>query len=401
MTGRDQARDAEVAERARNSAQTTTLSGPLRAFALALPLLLFLMLLAGIEFAVRHELPHVSSLEFLVASPEQRTNFTQRQTVPSFEGDALLFWKLRPNLDHAIWDFTIFSTNESGIRRREPIGPKHEGARRIVVLGDSVTFGYRVPMVFPERPEAYRRNALPYPMQLEADLRAANPGREIDVLDLAVPGYSSHQGLAWLRSEIGNLEPDLVIVCFGRNDLSPRQATDRETMKTDWPRVWLRRIASSSQAIIYATRWVQKQRKARRRGPPPTTSRVPPEDYVENIIEMARLAEEHGAAILVIAPVYRDFLAKPEWGERMARLRAALGKAMEETGIPYLVIEEMTEANHPANDRLFGEDIHPNVHGHRLMAARLLAYLDENGGIWDLRVPSPGRGSARQRGDHR
>jgi lysophospholipase L1-like esterase len=400
LTRRDHARDEDLAER-ENSAETTGLSAGVRALALALPFVLFLIVLAGVELGVRLKLPHVSRLEFLVASPEQRTNFTQRQTVPTFEGDALLFWKLRPNLDHAIWDFTIFSTNDSGIRHREPIEPKGDGAFRIVVLGDSVSFGYRIPMVFPERPKAYRRNALPYSMQLENDLRAANPGREIDVLTLAVPGYSSHQGLAWLRSEIADLEPDLVIACFGRNDLSPRQATDRETMKTDWARVWLRRVAASSQAIIHATRWLTDRRKAQRRGPRPTLSRVPPDHYVENLLEMARLADQHGAAMVVIAPVYRDFVHKPEWGERMALLRAALESAMEATEIPYLLIPELTEASYPQNNGLFGEDIHPNVHGHRLMAERLLEFISDKGLLGNLQTSALDRRAGGELGHHR
>jgi lysophospholipase L1-like esterase len=116
---------------------------------------------------------------------------------------------------------------------------------------------------------------------------------------------------------------------------------------------------------------------------------------------MARVADGHGAAMVVIAPVYRDFLNKPEWGERMARLRAALDRAMEATEIPYLLIPELTEASYPENDGLFGEDIHPNVHGHRLMAARLLEFISDNGLLGDLRTSALERRSGSESGHHR
>jgi lysophospholipase L1-like esterase len=256
-----------------------------------------------------------------------------------------------------------------------------------VTLGDSVTFGYRIPVVFAERPEEYDHEVLPYPLAMERDLRAANPGRDIEVVNLAVPGYSSHQGLAWLRSEISQLEPDLVIACFGWNDINLRTATDRETMNTDWYHVTLRRIGSASQTVSHLVRWWRGKR-------PPSTApftgpvlRVPIEDYVENFLEIAKLATDHGASVAVIGPVYRDADANPPEGENMSRQRDALRLAMQEAGISYLEIQELTEHNHPENLWLFGELVHPNKPGHQLMEARLLEFLSREGMLWDLSVP--------------
>jgi hypothetical protein len=60
---------------------------------------------------------------------------------------------------------------------------------------------------------------------------------------------------------------------------------------------------------------------------------------------------------------------------------------MTEAGVPYLEIPELTETHYPENDRLFGEPIHPNQRGHRLMAARLLKFLASEGMLWDLSGP--------------
>jgi lysophospholipase L1-like esterase len=363
------------------------LTRPLRILVLAAPFVLFLGTLAGIEVFVRATLPSVSMLDLFVQSALQQEGFTDSENVTIFEGDPVRFWRVKPNLDRVIWDFTVLSTNEQGLRHEGPIGPKREGSRRIVTLGDSVTFGYRIPVVFPTHPDHYDPKALAYPLAMERDLRAANPDRDVEVVNLSVPGYSSHQGLAWLRSDIGRFEPDLVVACFGWNDINRRAAGDREMLKTDWRHATLRRAGAASQAIAHLVSW-------RRKRQPPTAAafsgsslRVPIEDYVDNFLEMAKLAAAHGASFAVIAPVYRDALEIPKQGENMTRHRNALRSAMEEAEIPYLEIWELTEHNHPENLLLFGELVHPTVQGHRLMEVRLIEFLASRGMLWDLAVP--------------
>jgi lysophospholipase L1-like esterase len=386
--------DSEIVEQDAKSAPAdgtarseTRLPRTLRILLLATPFVLFLGILAGIEATVRTTLPHVSALSLLVRSPQQQDGFTDSRNVTIFEGDPLLFWRVRPNLDRVIWDFTVVSTNDQGLRHLGTVEPKRDGSRRIVTMGDSVTFGYRIPIVFPKRPEDYDHEALPYALAMERDLRAANPDRDIEVVNLAVPGFTSHQGLAWLRRDIEKLEPDLVIACFGWNDINLRAATDREMMKTDWYHVALRHAGSASQVISHLVSW-------RRKGQPPKAApfagpvlRVPVEDYVDNFLEIARLAGVHGASVAAIGPVYRGSAQNTAESERMTRQRDALRNAMREAGIPYLEIPELTEQNHPDNLMLFGELVHPNKRGHRLMEVRLLEFLSRQGMLWDLSVP--------------
>ena len=248
---------------------------------LSIPYAAFALLLVAVEVGVRATLPHVTQLEALIEQQRSQAGFFDRNRQTIFEGDPLLFWRVKPNLDRAVWDFTVVSTNSQGLRHDGDIGPKEPGAIRVVCLGDSVTFGYRVPLVWPERPDQYARDQLPYPMLLERALRAANPGRKIEVVTLAVPGYTSHQGLLWLRREIDRLRPDVVTVCFGWNDVTLRAATDRETMPDGRVRVLLRRLTSSSQAITHAALWLQRRRaraeqlrQQQTRQPPAQTPRV-------------------------------------------------------------------------------------------------------------------------------
>ena len=61
----------------------------------------------------------------------------------------------------------------------------------------------------------------------------------------------------------------------------------------------------------------------------------------------------------------------------MTHCRATLREKADEKRIPALEISELTERSWPANKALFGERIHPNAAGHRLMAERLAAFLSE------------------------
>src|SRR5712691_3035102 len=157
---------------------------------LSVPSLLLVLLLGGVEGATRFFLPHVSFLSVLIQPQSLRPNLSdQGSTI--FMGDPLLFWRVRPNLKEVVWDFTSVSTNGQGLRHDGDIGRKRPGAFRIVCLGDSVTFGFRVPLVFPEHPHDYARDELPYPLLLERQLREANPGRQIEVVPMAVPAYTT------------------------------------------------------------------------------------------------------------------------------------------------------------------------------------------------------------------
>jgi lysophospholipase L1-like esterase len=368
-----------------------------RALFLSVPFVLFVALLALAEGAVRLFLPHVDSLDLLVTNPQQQAAFIENQQVRSFRGDPLLLWALRPNLDRVIWNMTLVSTNRQGLRYPRDLGPKPANGFRILALGDSVTFGFRVPRVLPRAPERVNLAWQPYPALVEAHLREQNPGVPIEVIPLAVPGYTSHQGLAWLRRDIDRYQPDLVTACFGWNDINRRARTDRETITTDRASVALRRALSSSQLVTRLG--LAARRLAPKRGHAPTPAmRVPVNEYVENLLEIARLARSRGAAAALIGPVYRDRVAHPPEGDDIAVHRRALREAAQAAGFPYLEIPELTEDHHPANDRLFEEHIHPNQKGHRLMAERLLRFLGEQKLAGGLRIEVAGPGVLAESG---
>jgi lysophospholipase L1-like esterase len=346
----------------------------------------FLLLLLSVELVTRFTMKRVDRLDLFVNTVQQKMQVASPQQSTIFEGDPLLLWRLKPNLDHVYWDFTNVSTNAQSFRADYPIGRKPAGTFRIVCLGDSVTFGYRVPPVWPEKPMDFNPEWQPYPMLLEKELRKANPNRSIEVFPMAVPGYTSHQGLAWLRRDIGYLQPDMVIASFGWNDASLSDAPDRELIDTRWSSVTGRWLIDHSQVIAHLTRWMRSRKDVKPvvRTPVP---RVSQKDYVDNFNAIVRVAKDHGAAVIVIGAPYRDSVTNPPEAQLMTQYRAWLKSDMQQSQTPYLEILELTEAAGSVNQGFFGELIHPNHMGHRLMASELLELMSQQHLLGDLKVP--------------
>ena len=103
--------------------------------------------------------------------------------------------------------------NSLGFRdRRDYTLEKPANTIRILVLGDSVTFGHGA------------LDDTTYPYLLEQRLRAWRPDVRWEVWNLGVPGYNTRQELTYLQ-EIGPLaKPDLVVVGFYPNDFTGNNA---------------------------------------------------------------------------------------------------------------------------------------------------------------------------------
>lgn len=343
---------------------------------------MFFGLLAAVEIGVRATRPHLGSLEAFVSAP-QRAQFTDARQVGIFEGDPLLLWRLKCGLRDTVWEHTPVTTSDQGLRYDRSLGPRAEGSLRVLCAGDSVTFGFGVPQVFLRQAEEFHPDWLPYPARLEKALRAANPGREIEVAPFAVPGYSTHQGLAWMRRDLARFHPDVVTLLFGWNDIGMRAQADVDAIRTDAWSASMRLLLSRSQALLHLWRWVHARPGAA--GAP--VPRVSVEAFVANHLAMVEAARAAGARVAVIGPVYRDRVEYPPEGDLIAARRTALREAMERAGVAYLEVPELTENAWPGNQPLFLEHIHPNHKGHRLLAERLLPFLAEHEMLRDLQVP--------------
>jgi lysophospholipase L1-like esterase len=98
-----------------------------------------------------------------------------------------------------------------GWRNPPVLLPKPAGTCRVLVIGDSVAFGWGV-----AEDEAF-------PRVVERLLAAAGwpgDGRRVEVVNAGVPGWGAPNELVFLRDEGLGLEPDLVLVTLVNNDLT-------------------------------------------------------------------------------------------------------------------------------------------------------------------------------------
>lgn len=172
-----------------------------------------------------------------------------------FLSDPDLFWKLpsRPG-----------DRDLRAVQPDVPVPPR-ENKRRILVMGDSCS------RISTSRP--------PWSVLLEELLGF---GR-VQVWNAAVPGYTSHQGRAWLEKQLLDIEPEVALVYYGWNDHW------RATGITD--RDYAARLDGGSLRLGLLFR----------RLPDPPPLRVPVEHYRENLTDIVTTLKDSGARVILVA----------------------------------------------------------------------------------------------------
>lgn len=204
------------------------------------------------------------------------------------------FWRLELD-DELFWKLPSSSplANSMGFFGPEPARPKPASVARLVMLGDSCSQQDH-PFAWPE---------------IAARELPAEGGRRWECVNLALSGYSSHQGLRVARRWLAGLEPDLVAVYYGWNDhWLARGAIDSHKR----PALVFERLYRSS-ALLQALRktlvaWGALAGDARLQDAP----RVPLDEYRANLAAILALAREAGArVVLVTAPSTHDLGVPP------------------------------------------------------------------------------------------
>lgn len=125
-------------------------------------------------------------------------------------------WAVRPQLvDVPAFDGRRVSSNTQGLRgRREYAVPKPPGVQRVLVLGDSFTFGDEV-----SDDETYCH-------LLQASLPA-----DVEILNLGVHGYGHDQMLLYLQEVGARYQPDVVLLGFVAQDMERNLLAFRDFAK--------------------------------------------------------------------------------------------------------------------------------------------------------------------------
>jgi lysophospholipase L1-like esterase len=174
-----------------------------------------------------------------------------------FVRDGRLGWRLRPGAVDS-WGGVEVRINERG--HRGPLVPyeKPPGARRVVYLGDSVTFGYRI---------ARWEDTFPF---VADSLMAARDSLPVETVNLSVEGYAQWQQYLVMADEGRRYAPDLVVIGFVLNDVTEMfhlvhfgGAEESFQLRHAYSS-WLDRLLARS-ALVYEVENITREIKAKRR----------------------------------------------------------------------------------------------------------------------------------------
>jgi lysophospholipase L1-like esterase len=120
--------------------------------------------------------------------------------------EARIVYELRPRLD-VIFAGARLTTSDAGHRGADVAGPKLISTFRIVGIGDSYMFGQGV------------ADDETYLARLSGPTVDLLSGRQVETVNLAVPGYNTVMEVETLRARAEALQPDLVLIEIVGNDL--------------------------------------------------------------------------------------------------------------------------------------------------------------------------------------
>jgi len=124
-----------------------------------------------------------------------------------------------------------YNLNQFQSRGPDAIGPREQGSVRILVQGDSITFG-----------QGLKDERDVYPTRLLAHLDAQWPNR-FEMAVIAIPGYEIDDHLDRLRTYGEAVEPDVILYQWHKNDVEVDK-TGRPTVQALWEQFAFHQILS-------------------------------------------------------------------------------------------------------------------------------------------------------------
>jgi lysophospholipase L1-like esterase len=282
---------------------------------------------------------------------------------PSVAPDVI--YELKPGLE-TCFQGALVRTNEDALRApRRFSRPKPAGVYRILLLGDSHTFGWAL---------AYEDG---WGARLEREL--SGKGGRVEVINTGVPGYNTGQEAAWLRAHGLSYQPDCVLVLFCGNDLGLPPFLQRPVSHLAARHSHL--LGALVHFFALGTRgaesfdWYELPAEASLEDfvAAPDLRRIPPEyrhlvgvdGYRRALASIAESARRRGIPVVNFA----DYATTDvDWPEQV-RFQEALGIIHEAPRIPW---------GDPAVS-ISRSDPHLNARGAALLADRVLAALRKRG----------------------
>lgn len=269
---------------------------------------------------------------------------------------------------------TPYEANHWRMRGPEYPDEKADDVVRIIFVGDSSVFGYRLTWdeTFSAAVERLRESQF--------------PGKDYQVANCAAPGHSTFQSYLKLTRQCLAFQPDLVVIANQYSDSTQEVMPDKEKFHlAAWSpagqmvqklafyrllrNLYLRRVNASGQDI---DAWVIPQV-----GAPETAqgdfSRVSLDDYYQNLKMMIAAVRDAGAKpALMVLPALADVRHDDRLPSK--QYRKVMRGVAEEEGV--LLIDAPARFSQlPELDGMFFDPVHPGPTGARFLAQAIVDAL--------------------------
>lgn len=317
-------------------------------------------------------------IDFQKVYPERAFLLNPELSYPGYyKKDSELFWRIRPNqtIKGKFFVDGVYQINSRGYRDREFSAEKKPGMTRIICAGNSCTFGWKV------------NSEQTYPKLLEKLLNQNLPQPKYEVIDAGMTGYSTFQGVRFLRREILGFHPDIIIFSYGWNDMCP---SEREDKDQKFPPQWILNLddaLSGSRFYSFLKFEIMSLLKSRKQSQDEKkiVYRVSLKDYQENLTRLTRIAQDSGIKVFFLSlPIAsaKVFLGPGKTSKAHIANRYynnALRETTAEIGVPLIDVALLFEDRGDLYDNGREEFIHYNSKGHQVIAGAIYRYFQEKG----------------------
>lgn len=333
----------------------------------------------------------------LIVVESSLRSYVNSNVLTPFRPHPTLFWQNYPNLKNfynPVKSYYI-TTNSIGMRGEEIPFKKPADTIRIIGLGDSSFFGHGVDF------------QSTWTMELQRQLSHRVDRKRVEVLNGAVPGWTTYQGLYFLKNTGLKFKPDFVIVAFN-ND--PGLDITEEKYRNTNPHIIkkIQEAAYQSEIYMFILKMVKsnikltndkdnyfakqiqqpnKKKKESELSDEDLVPRISYEDYKNNILEFYKLSQEHGfILILVNMPVnlpFYDNIPDHIVQERLLRTsvrweyRDAMKQIAKENNISLLDVHSQWSSEDKYHLIFYQHVFHPTAEGHIEIGGMLADLIEE------------------------
>jgi lysophospholipase L1-like esterase len=289
----------------------------------------------------------------------------------------ILPYAMKPNSESTSIHGNLIKINSHGLRDHEYSFEKAEGIFRILVLGDSVEFGFGSKME-----DGYTEL-----LERQLNALANKKYKAIEIINTGHPVFNTLDRYNYLRLYGLKYSPDLLVISLNSSDFavgsSKREVIDGidstpGSFLSNFP-PWVKRFLRKSHLYIATGWWVRELRHHFQKEPAPAVhKKVPTEkleatrNYLDNFISVGLINKlpVYFAFMVSRQEVMSKTLNTPEFYEQIKNLEKE-GKA-----VVLNMLEPLGEFSDKTDEVFAHKDpSHPNARGHQIIAGHLFHEL--------------------------